>query len=596
LVLHGDAAMTGQGVVSETLNLADLQGYTVGGTVHIVINNQVGFTTDPRESRSSLYATSVAQMLDIPIFHVNGDDPEACVHVIRLAMQYRQAFNSDVVVDLYCFRRYGHNENDEPAFTQPKMYEIIQTHPGVRQLYATQLVQRGKISQADADGVRSKCQGEFQESYSRVHKERVFREPSALEGLWASHVGGPDKGVPPVKTGVNRAQLVGLLTELAETPSGFNVHPTLQKVLQRRRQMAAGTDPLDWAAGELLAYATLLTQGTRVRLSGQDSERGTFTHRHSVLHDYKTGARYGALERLTPNQAHFEVYNSPLSELGCLGFEYGYSLDSPDALVVWEAQYGDFANGAQVIIDQFMVASEHKWKRLSGLTLLLPHGYEGQGPEHSSARLERFLELCGNDNIQVCYPTTPAQIFHLLRRQVLRPIRKPLVVMSPKSLLRNPRVTSSLDDLAEGAFHPVIPDAANVDLEQVTRVLLCTGKVFYDLSAERERTRDLTVGIVRVEQLYPFPREELAALLARMPHLAELWWVQEEPSNMGAWRYVLPLLSELALGVKKAPTPSVGFVGRAESASPATGYLQAHELEQKLLVQQALTREAKNGR
>ncbi len=589
LVIHGDAAFSGQGLVAETLNLSNLPAYTTGGTVHIVINNQVGFTTDPEAGRSSHYATAMANMLDVPVFHVNGDDPEACVHVMRMAIEYRQRFNSDVVIDLLCFRRYGHNEGDDATFTQPKMYELIQKHPSVRTLYANALSTRGRVPAEEAERVKQQCQSEFQQAFDRAKEKSRFQEPSHNLGLWKGFRGGPDRETPPVDTGVPAAQLQALLRKLAEVPEGFSVHPILAKnLLPQRREMAEGKRPLDWSAGEALAFATLLTEGYALRLTGQDTERGTFTHRHAVLHDAKTGAMHTPLRHLSPKQGRCDIFNSPLSEMGCLGFEFGYSLDYPDALVAWEAQFGDFANNAQVIIDQFIAAAEDKWRRLSGLTLLLPHGYEGQGPEHSSARLERFLELCAEDNIQVCYPTTPAQMFHLLRRQVLRPLRKPLIVMTPKSPLRMPEVVSPLEALAEGRFQRLLTDRPDIKPAKVTRLLLCSGKVYWDLVKGRDAKKDDQIAIVRLEQLYPFPAEELKTVLFSMPKLEEVYWVQEEPRNAGAWRYMIqPLQSAFADLPKR---PRYGYIGRVESASPATGFDQTHKYEQQLIVEEATTR------
>ncbi len=590
VLIHGDAAFIGQGVVAETLNLSRLKGYDVGGTIHIVINNQVGFTTNPSDARSAIYSTAIAQMLDIPIFHVNGDDPEACVHVMRLATEYRQKFKSDVVIDLVCYRKLGHNEGDEPAFTQPEMYALIRKHASPRQQYADALVAQKRLTPDETATIQRETSEDFSEAQARAKEKSRFREPSAMEGLWKTYRGGPDREVPQVETGVPTQELSRLLRQLNELPAGFKPHPTLERsLLANRLKMADGQLPLDWSAGENLAYATLLNQGTSIRLTGQDVERGTFTHRHAVLNDATNGGRHVPLQNLGKNQGDFRIFNSPLSEMGCLGFEFGYSLDCPDCLIVWEAQFGDFANGAQVIIDQFMVASERKWSRLTGLTLLLPHGYEGQGPEHSSARLERFLELSADDNIQVCYPTTPAQIFHLLRRQVMRPIRKPLVVMSPKSLLRKPEVGSSLEELSKGSFQRVIADPSKP--KDVTRLLLCSGKVYYDLAAEREARKDSTVAIARLEQLHPFPEQELMELITSKPKLKEIYWVQEEPKNMGAWRYIFPLLNELVLPQVKNVT--LGYVGRVEAASPATGFTKAHELEQRMIVEQALSRGSK---
>ena len=593
LLIHGDAAFIGQGVVAETLNLSRLGGYETGGTVHLVINNQVGFTTDPMDSRSSIYSTALAQMLDVPVFHVNGDDPEACVHVGRLVAEYRQRFKSDVVIDLICYRRFGHNEGDDPSFTQPIMYDVIHKHHPVRALYAKQLADKGRIPAEQSDALKQHCMQEFDAALTRARAESQFKEPNALEGLWKPYKGGPEAAVPEVKTGVDKQKLRDALEKLAHAPEGFHVHPVVERTVLKKRQTMLQTEEIQWGEGETLAYATLISEGYPVRLSGQDCERGTFSHRHSVLNDVKTGEKYTPLNQFAQGKARFNVYNSPLSEMGVLGFEYGYSLDVPDGLTLWEAQFGDFANGAQIIIDQFIAAGESKWRRLSGLTLLLPHGYEGQGPEHSSARLERFLSLSAEDNLQVVYPTTPAQIFHLLRRQMLRPLRKPLVIMSPKSLLRRPEAVSKLDELATGSFQEIILD--KVDPQGVTRLLLCSGKVYYDLVKARDEQKDDSIAIVRVEQLFPFPFEELAALVGKMPKLAELLWVQEEPRNSGAWHYIFPRLHDLIATRGQAPV-KVGYIGRAEAASPATGFIQTHNLEQQLIVEEAILRGTKNGR
>ncbi len=595
LVMHGDASFMGQGVVAETLNLSRLRGYTTGGTVHIVINNQVGFTTDPQDARSSHYSTAIAQLIDVPIFHVNADDPEACAHVMRLATEYRQKFGSDVVVDLICYRRYGHNEGDEPAFTQPQMYELIRHHPPVRVLYSQELAKRGAVSQADADAIRQQAMKDFEEALSRARSSHKYQGPSFGQGVWKSYKGGPDRDTPQVETGLPEPRVRELLGKLARVPQGFTPHPRVTTtVLQRRENILAGKDKVDWSAAENLAYASLLEDGYSVRLTGQDVERGTFSHRHAVLHDVKSGERYEILQQFAKKDALCAVINSPLSEQGCLGFEYGYSLDSPDGLVVWEAQFGDFANGAQVIIDQFISAGEVKWRRLSGVTLLLPHGYEGMGPEHSSARLERFLGMCGEDNMQVAYPTTPAQIFHLLRRQVLRPLRKPLVIMSPKSLLRLAAGMSELSELTQGRFQRVLLDRPEAERKGVTKLLLCSGRVYFDLVAERDARKDWATMIVRLEQLYPFPKEELEELLKGLPKLAQLVWVQEEPWNMGAWRYMIPLLQDLVSPM--TAKPAIEYVGRTASASPATGFDKVHEAEQQQIVEQALHRGVKNGR
>ncbi|MEN9799612.1 MAG: hypothetical protein RL653_3309 [Pseudomonadota bacterium] len=592
LLIHGDAAFAGQGIVPETMNFARIHGYSTGGTVHLVINNQVGFTTDPEEGRSSLYATQMAQLLDIPIFHVNGDDAEACVHVMKLATEYRAKFNSDVVIDLVCFRRYGHNEADNPAYTQPKMYELIKAKPSVRKQYGAQLVQRGLFTAEEVEAQWQATLQGFNDALTRVKATPAFKEVSYLEGLWGRFKGGADAGVPDGETGVAEGTLTELLRQLAEVPADFSPHPdVVRTVLNVRKEQADGKRKLQWAPAEMLAYASLLQQGVRLRLTGQDVERGTFTHRHAVLRDVKTGGKFNSLSRFARTEAEATVLNSPLSEMGCLGFEFGYSLDYPDALVVWEAQFGDFANNAQVIIDQFIAAAEAKWSRLSGLVMLLPHGYEGQGPEHSSARLERFLELCAQDNMQVCYPSTPAQIFHLLRRQALRPLRKPLVVMSPKSLLRRPGVESTLQELSKGSFQRFIPETQGLDAKAVDRVLLCSGKVYYDLLDARTKAGVKDVAIARVEQLYPFPSDAVAEFLKQFPKLKEVRWVQEEPKNMGSWRYAAPVVAELLGTLKKSP--SFGYVGRVESASPATGFLEAHEIEQAQLVGEALRIELK---
>ncbi len=599
VLIHGDTAFSGQGLVPETLNLSEIPGYHVGGTVHIVINNQVGFTTEPQQSRSGIYATNMAQVLNIPIFHVNGDDPEACVHAMRLATDFRQKFHTDVVIDLICYRKYGHNEGDEPAFTQPEMYELIRKHPGVRRLYAEQLVAQKRIAPDEADALAKRCAHDLQEAHDRVRQSSRFQAPSFLQGLWSHYTGGADRDVSRVVTGVPVEKLKALLGHLGTVPEGFVLHPKVEAFVKNRLTIAAGEKPLDWAAGEALAFASVLTEGYSVRLTGQDSERGTFTHRHAILHDIRNGQAFNPFVSLSPDQGDCLILNSPLSEMACLGFEYGYSLDYPDGLVLWEAQFGDFANNAQVIIDQFIAAGEHKWRRLSGLVMLLPHGYEGQGPEHSSARLERFLSLCAQDNLQVCYPTSAAQFFHMLRRQVVRSWRKPLVAMTPKSKLRHPDYYSSLEEIGEGTcFQRLIADGPEVDRVKVKRLLLCSGKVYYDLNQARQAQtgkKDEPVGIARLEQLYPFPTEELVELISGMKNLKEIFWVQEEPKNMGAWNFVFPRLHEIA--ARRGPQlPTLGFIGRAESGSPATGYAEAHKMEQQLIVGEALNRGNKNGR
>jgi 2-oxoglutarate dehydrogenase E1 component len=523
-------------------------------------------------------------MLDIPVFHVNGDDAEACVHVMRVATEYRQKFHSDVVIDLICYRKYGHNEGDEPAFTQPKMYERIRAHKGVRQVYADQLAAAGRVPLDEAKAVLDECLKGFAEAHARSKAKSNVKDPSHLEGVWTKFQGGPDAATAQVETGVPMDRLHTLLTPLSQVPEGFTLHPNVLKgVILKRQAMLRGEEQVDWGTGETLAYASLITDGFRVRLTGQDTERGTFAHRQAVLHDQKTGRTAFPLGGLAPGLARIE--NSPLSEMSCMAFEFGYSLDYPEALVAWEAQFGDFANNAQVMIDQFLASSEDKWKRMTGLTLLLPHGYEGAGPEHSSARLERFLELAAEDNLQVCYPTNAAQIFHLLRRQVVRSLRKPLIVMTPKSLLRLAEATSPLADFTQGTYRRVIGDV-KAQPADVTRLILCSGKVYFDLNKHRDATKDGSVAIVRLEQLYPLPVEELKRLLAALPSLNELYWVQEEPRNSGAWRFLLEPLTELL----RERTVRLKYVGRPETASPATGFLSTHQYEQKLLVEEAFAR------
>ncbi|MBX7114931.1 MAG: 2-oxoglutarate dehydrogenase E1 component [Myxococcaceae bacterium] len=588
-VIHGDAAFSGQGLVAETLNLAELQSYSTGGTVHVVINNQLGYTTLADQGRTPLYCTAMAQMLDTPVFHVNGDDAEACVHVMRLATEYRQRFHADVVIDLVCYRKYGHNEGDEPAFTQPKMYELIRAHKTPREIYHQQLVASGRLTEAEAESIHATAVKAYAEAHTRATTKSQFTEPSHLLGVWSNYRGAADKDTPQVTTGLPLAELKKLLDVLATAPAGFTLHKGVQSVLDKRKKMVAGDEPIDWGAGEMLAYASLLAGGASLRLTGQDTERGTFAHRHAVLHDTKTGNRAFALAPFVSGNGRAMVINSPLSEMACLGFEFGYSLDYPDALVAWEAQFGDFANNAQVVIDQFMAAAEDKWRRLSGLTLLLPHGYEGAGPEHSSARLERYLELAAEDNVQVCYPTNSAQIFHLLRRQVLRPIRKPLVVMTPKSLLRLAEAAAPWSDFTSGGYKRIISETnPQVEAANVQRLLLCSGKVYFDLVKARDAAKDFSIAIVRVEQLYPLPEDGLKATLDAYPKLREVFWVQEEPKNSGAWRYMLEPL--LHLTHNSATKPKVQYVGRVESASPATGYPKAHEYEQKLLVDEAIAK------
>jgi 2-oxoglutarate dehydrogenase E1 component len=578
VLIHGDAAMSGQGLVAECLNLMMLEGYATGGTIHIVINNQVGFTTNPEDARSTPYCTDIARVLRAPVFHVNGDDPEAVVWAVQLAVDYRQTFQQDVLIDLYCYRKYGHNEGDEPSFTQPRMYEVIRARPPVRVVYAKQLADSGTATQDEADALMERRVAKLEEELEKTRKTGAKRQLSTMAGLWSQYRGGPDEGTPEVPTNVPLEKLQEYLVSLSTVPAGFTPHEKIRHLLDGRRKLAEKGGTFDWGVGEHLAFASLLDQGHPIRFSGQDSRRGTFSHRHAVLSDIVDGKRYTPLAHLREGQARFDIFDSPLSEAGVLGFDYGYSLDTPEALVCWEAQFGDFVNGAQVVIDQFISSAEDKWNRLNSIVLLLPHGFEGQGPEHSSARLERFLQLCAEDNLQVCNLTTPAQLFHLLRRQVLRPWRKPLVIMTPKSLLRHKGAVSSLDDLAQGAFRRILWDPS-VEAKDTRRVLLCSGKVYYDLVAGREAKKRPDVAIVRIEQLYPLSDDTIKEALDPYPANAEVLWVQEEPFNMGAWYYLR------ARWPRTVRTPTC--VSRPESASPATGSAASHKFEQQLLVDQA---------
>jgi 2-oxoglutarate dehydrogenase E1 component len=586
LLIHGDAAFIGEGIVQETLNLSRLSGYRVGGTVHILINNQIGFTTPPSEGRSTMYATSVAKMLPAPIFHVNGEDPDAVARCIQLAMDFRVTFKQDVVIDMYCYRRLGHNEGDEPSFTQPQLYSRIEQRKSVRDGYLEHLLKMGEVTQEEADQIAQKQQELLEKNLSEARSSTKGMLPSSLGGIWKGYIGGQEPADDNPKTGLPAKELAPLLEKLCQIPKDFKLHPKLERFMEHRRRMAAGEQSLDWAAAESLALASLTVAGHRIRFSGQDSGRGTFSQRHAVLHDYQTGQTYTSLQHLAENQAPVNIRNSPLSEAGVLGFEYGYSLDCPDGLVVWEAQFGDFVNAAQVILDQFISSGEDKWRRLSGLVLLLPHGFEGSGPEHSSARLERFLTQVAEDNIQVAVPSTPAQYFHLLRRQTLRKWRKPLIVFTPKSLLRDSRCVSSLADCAASQFQRVLPDPRGMPMKNAKRVLLCSGKIYFDLETERAKLKRDDVAIVRIEQLYPFPRTELEKLLADCRDGTPVVWVQEEPENMGAWRYLratdcLPFIDRL---------PRLG-VCRPASASPATGSHAAHLMEQEKLFKRAFEEE-----
>jgi 2-oxoglutarate dehydrogenase E1 component len=582
--IHGDAAFSGQGVVSETLNLAKLRGYRTGGTLHFIANNQVGFTTDPRDARSTDYASDLARGFDLPVFHVNADDPEACLAVVRLAMAFREKFHGDVVIDLIGYRRYGHNEADEPAYTQPVMYAKIAEHPPVRRLWADRMAAEGGIP---ADAVDALWHTKYDLLVDAQAEARAREHPEQdvdAEQRDTAAAGGE------VETAVAEPLLRSIDRQLHAWPADFHVIPKLARQLERRSRLIPENGPIDWAHAEALAFGSLLAQGISVRMTGQDTERGTFSQRHLVLHDVGTNRTYAPLAHLQESDVGFEIYNSPLSELAAVGFEYGYSVVAPTALVLWEAQFGDFVNGAQIIIDQFLLAGREKWGQKSRLVLLLPHGFEGQGPEHSSARLERFLQGAAEGNIRVANVTTPAQYFHLLRRQALLPPR-PLIVMTPKSLLRHPKAVSHLDDLAAGSFRRILPDAAaEARADEIGRVILCSGKVYYDLIAAQEKGGGEDVAILRVEQLYPLRTEVLAEALAPYDHVEDIVWVQEEPENMGAWHFIERCLRPVLDG------RTVRYIGRPERASPAEGYANVHEREQKRIITEALAPVRRSGR
>jgi 2-oxoglutarate dehydrogenase E1 component len=596
LLMHGDAAFAGQGVVAECFALSDLKGYRTGGSLHFIVNNQIGFTTYPRYSRSSPYPSDVAKMIDAPIFHVNGDDPEAVVFAAKVAIEFRQKFHKPVVIDMFCYRRHGHNEGDEPAFTQPVMYKKIGSHPTTLEIYAKRLIAEGVMTEGEVDKAkadwRARLDAEFEAGTGYKPNKADW-----LDGKWAGFKSAdqeedPRRGV----TGVDVAVLKDIGRKITKVPDGFRVHRTIQRFLDNRAKAIDTGAGLDWATGEALAFCTLLEEGHHVRLSGQDSERGTFSQRHSVLIDQEDESRYTPFNHLSGDQGHYEVINSLLSEEAVLGFEYGYSLAEPNALAVWEAQFGDFANGAQVLFDQFISSGERKWLRMSGLVCLLPHGYEGQGPEHSSARLERFLQMCAEDNMQVVYPTTPANYFHVLRRQLHREIRKPLILMTPKSLLRHKRAVSRLDELGENAtFHRILYDDAQmlpnetIKLaadDKIRRVVLCSGKVYYDLYEEREKRGIDDIYLMRVEQLYPVPLKALVVELGRFKN-AEVVWCQEEPRNMGAWHFIEPYL-EWVLNQIDAPNKRPRYAGRAAAAATATGLMSKHLAQLKALLDEAL--------
>jgi 2-oxoglutarate dehydrogenase E1 component len=579
VLVHGDAAFAGQGLVAETLNLSQLAGYTTGGTIHVIVNNQIGFTTAPSDARSTTYCTDIAKMIQAPIFHVNGEDPEASVFVSELSLDFRQTFGRDVVIDMFCYRRHGHNEGDEPAFTQPIMYGKIRGRPSLSSIYTEQLIMMGDLTVAETEAITEKFENKLQAALEEVRTgPSQYPTMHGFEGQWKGMTSR--YSAAPVETGVPQETLLRIVEGLTRVPDNFEMHPTVARIFKNYAREMHEHKPILWPLAELLSFGSLLLEGTPVRLSGQDSRRGTFSQRHSVVYDARTGEPYLPLNDLDPKQAPFSVYDSLLSEAAVLGFEFGYGLDAPHTLVLWEAQFGDFANGAQVIIDQFVASSESKWQRDSGVVMLLPHGYEGQGPEHSSARLERYLQLCAEDNMQVCYPSTPAQYFHLLRRQMKRNFRKPLIVMTPKSLLRLKAASSPLDEFVSGRFQEVLDDT-EVDPARVRRVVLCSGKVYYDLLERRNEAKANDVALVRVEQFYPFAEELFKRALARYRKAREWVWAQEESQNMGGWTFMEPRLRGLGYNFE--------YVGRDASASPATGSLGVHRREQRELAEAAVT-------
>jgi len=578
ILIHGDAAFPGEGIVAETLNMSGIPGYATGGTLHIIVNNQLGYTTEPQEGRSTFYASDPARGFEIPVIHVNADDPEACLTAARLAFAYRQRFHKDVLIDLIGYRRWGHNEGDEPTFTQPVMYRRIAEHPTVRELWAQRLVAEGIVTRDEAAALEQELFGKLQ----HLRQEVLTRAQRADQVNGSIGSGAPT--LPTIATAVPLETLKELNRQAHTLPAGFNLNPKLRRQLQRRLEVVEREEVIDWAHAELLAFASLLAEGIPIRLTGQDTIRGTFSQRHVAFYDFETGERVIPLQQMPAARASFAVYNSPLSEAGPLGFEYGYSVQAPDALVLWEAQFGDFANVAQVIIDQFIVSGWAKWRQRSALVLLLPHGYEGQGPEHSSARLERFLQLAAEDNVRIANCTTAAQYFHLLRRQaILRTVDpRPLIVMTPKSLLRHPRAMSPMRELAEGRFQPVLDDpTARQRPDDVTRLILCSGKVYVDLVTSQFAATASHVAIVRVEELYPFPSDELAAILRQYPNARDVVWLQEEPKNMGAWTYMQPRLQPLLNG------RTLRYIGRPERASPAEGFAEMHEQEQARIIAEA---------
>jgi len=585
MLVHGDAAFAGQGMVAETLNLSQLAGYRTGGTVHVIINNQIGFTTLPRDSRSTRYSTDIAKMIEAPIFHVNGDDPEACVFVAKLALEFRQIFKKDVVVDIICYRRHGHNEGDEPAFTQPILYKKIKNHRSVRKIYLSHMMECCPEFQKKEHELTANYQDKLQQAMDFVREKNPEVAVHTMTEEWKGM--GAKYSHDPVDTSVSKSRLIEIAKALTTLPDGFRLNPKVDRKLKEHFEHVKEDGAIDWGFAELLAYGSLLMENNPVRLSGQDSERGTFSHRHSVWRDMETQEAYTPLNHIDKDQARFCVHNSSLSEAGILGFEYGYSLVDPRMLIIWEAQFGDFANGAQVIIDQFISSSQSKWQRTSGLVMLLPHGYEGQGPEHSSAYLERYLQACAEENIQVCNLTTTAQYFHMLRRQIKRPFRRPLILMSPKSLLRNPLAASSVNDLEKGSFQTVIQDPNPPP--RTSRLVLCSGKVYYDLYERRERDGREGTAIVRIEQLYPFDKSSFLDVIKRHKSAEEIVWAQEESKNRGGWCYISRVLKDIF------PEKEIRYIGRKPSASPATGSIRIHKREQVRLVRDAVIRELDEG-
>lgn len=588
ILLHGDAAFSGQGVVGETLMLSDIKGYTTGGTVHIIVNNQIGFTTSPKDTRISPYPSDVAKTIQVPIFHINGDDPEAVIHASKIAAEYRQKFKKDVVLDIFCYRRYGHNEGDEPMFTQPIMYKKIKGHLTPRDVYAEHLIAQGVVTKEEFEKMKKDfheyMEGEFEAANSYKPNKADW-----LEGKWKGLKQAGEAKKYKIETGVDIKKLKKLGKKLGEVPESIAAHSKITRQLEAKIKMMDTGKGLDWAMGEALGFATLLDEGHNIRLSGQDSRRGTFSHRHSAIRDQNTEEIFEPLNNLTKKQGRFEAIDSNLSEFAVLGFEYGYSLAEPNSLTIWEAQFGDFSNGAQIIIDQFISSSESKWLRMSGLVMLLPHGYEGQGPEHSSARLERFLQLCAEDNMQVANITTPANFYHALRRQLKSDFRKPLIVMSPKSLLRHKLAQSELKEFDKGtSFQRAIPETEKIAAnDKVKKVVICSGKVYYDLLEARQGKKTKNVALLRVEQYYPFPGSELGKELKKYKNAKEVVWCQEEPKNMGAWQFIEPWIEELLLDIKhKVRRPT--YVGREAAASPAVGYAKIHDKQQQKLVNEAL--------